>query len=521
MSTPALAPPPPALRAHVHRWLQAHAAPRADLQIDSRRVAPGDVFVALAGRRADGRQFLEQAAARGAAAALVEEDAWAAPADVPVPVLPVPALAQGVAWFAADHYGDPGAQLRSVGITGTNGKTSSCQWVAQLLGDCGQRCATIGTLGYGFPGALDEREIHLTTPDAVSLQRLARRARDAGASALSLEVSSIGLAQGRTAAWRFEVALFTNLTRDHLDYHGDMAAYGAAKRRLFAWPGLATAVLNCDDAFGRRIVGELLAERALGARRLRVVGTGAAAGSDAALDLRLHAEAVLHRPEGLAFTLVAQAAEAPTQRLAVQTALLGDFNVANLLGVLGVAWACGIDLARAVGAAARLQPPAGRLQRANESADARAPLAIVDYAHTPDAILQALRALRPLAQARAGRLWIVFGAGGDRDPGKRPAMAAAAAAAADVLVLTSDNPRSEDPQAILAQLAAGLPAGSTARREADRGRAIAQALAEAAPADVVLIAGKGHEAYQEIAGQRLPFSDLAVARAALRQREAP
>jgi UDP-N-acetylmuramyl-tripeptide synthetase len=518
---------PAALRAQVRDWLARHAAARADLRIDSRAVAAGDVFLALPGRRVDGLQFLEQAVARGAAAILVDAQAWsarapagAAPSALPVPVLPVPRLAEAAAAIASDHYGDPSAQLHSIGITGTNGKTSSCQWIGQVLSDCGRRCATLGTLGYGFPGALDATQIHLTTPDSVNLQRLARRALDEGARALATEVSSIALDQGRVAGFAFHVALFTNLTRDHLDYHADMAAYGAAKRRLFEWPTLDAAVLNVDDEFGACLAARLRAGAAPGARRPRVVAVGSGPRVEGAGDAWLRAEAVEHHAQGLRFTVRAGGAGAAGP-VAVRTALLGDFNVQNLLGVLGVAWAGGIPLEDAAGAASRLQAPAGRLQRvpaAAAPAGAAAPLVIVDYAHTPDAIAQALHALRPLARARGGRLVIVFGAGGDRDPGKRPGMAAAAAAAADRIVLTSDNPRGEAAEAIIDQLAAGLPSHAAWVREADRGRAIELALDEAGPDDVVLLAGKGHEPYQEIAGRRLPFSDAEAAAAALRRR---
>jgi UDP-N-acetylmuramyl-tripeptide synthetase len=510
---------PAALRAGVQEWLRAHLAPGADLRSDSRRIARGDAFVALPGRRSDGLSFLDQAAERGAAAALVDAPAWHGRATPPaLPVLPVPGLRTAAAAIAADHYGDPSARLRSIGITGTNGKTSSCQWIARLLGACGQRCATLGTLGFGFPDALDGAEAGLTTPDAVDLQRLARRALDGGAAALAAEVSSIGLDQGRVDAFSFHVALFTNLTRDHLDYHADMAAYGAAKRRLFDWPTLQAVVLNQDDAFGRRVAAELAARRAAGGSGPRLIGFASAAAPAAGLDAVLHAESIEHRPQGLRFTAVWRGTGGE-RRAEVTTGLIGGFNVANLLGALGVCLACGVDLADAAAAASDLVAPAGRMQRVPAPpASPDAPVVVVDYAHTPDAIAQALAALRPLAQARGGQLCIVFGAGGDRDPGKRPLMAAAAAAGADRLVLTSDNPRGEPPEAIIDQLLPGLPAGTPMRRQADRAQAIGQALREAGAHDVILIAGKGHEAYQEIAGRRLPFSDLAVAAAALQER---
>jgi len=337
-------------------------------------------------------------------------------------------------------------------------------------------------------------------------------------------VSSIGLDQGRVDGIAFELALFTNLTRDHLDYHVDMADYAAAKRKLFAWPTLRHVVLNLDDAFGRELATQLAARPA--GQRPAIIATGTR-GDDQDMpvfDLRLRAEAVEHRPQGLRFRVdCARAGSVETAQ--VDTALFGDFNVANLLGVIGVALACGVPLAQAVQALAALRAPPGRLQSAAGAAgpagaEAAEPLAIVDYAHTPDAIAKALQALRPIAQARQGRLWIVFGAGGDRDRGKRPVMAAAAAAAADALVITSDNPRSENPESILDDLAAGLPPERACERHTDRAAAIHAALRAAGAHDVVLIAGKGHEDYQEIGGRRLPFSDIEVARAALRARAA-
>jgi UDP-N-acetylmuramoyl-L-alanyl-D-glutamate--2,6-diaminopimelate ligase len=524
---PAFAPvavPAPPLREAVRQWLQAHAPAGVDLRIDSRQVARGDVFLALPGRRFDGLQFLAQAHAHGASAALVDEGAWAGqPADAaPLPLLPVPDLAAAAGWIAQDYYRDPSTRLRSIGITGTNGKTSSCQWIAQLLGQCGLRCAALGTLGYGFPGAVDPNELQLTTPDAVNMQRLARRALDQGARALATEVSSIGLDQGRVDGFSFHVALFTNLTRDHLDYHADMAAYGDAKRRLFAWPSLDAAVLNLDDEFGRRLAAELAARvPARDGRRLQVIGVAsdAAAGRQLSLSRLLVAEAVEHHAGGMRFCVASHAA-GTVERVRLQTGLIGEFNVVNLLGVLGVAGACGIALSEAAPAVPLLQAPPGRLQRvvAPGGGAAALPLAVVDYAHTPDAIAKALQALRPLAQSRGGRLCIVFGAGGERDPGKRPVMAAAAAAGADRVVLTSDNPRGEPPETIIEQLVAGLPAGANAERQADRACAIELALQQADGRDVVLIAGKGHEPYQEIAGQRLPFSDAQAALAALRRR---
>jgi UDP-N-acetylmuramyl-tripeptide synthetase len=510
--------------APVVRWLRSRVGARAHLRLDSRRIEPGDVFIAAAGRRTDGGAFIAAALDRGAGAILLDAQIAArlpaAPSPIAVPVLTVEGLGAALGAIAAEYYGRPTEQIRTVGITGTNGKTSSCIWLAQVLESAGLRCATMGTLGFGFPGALRGSDSNLTTPDAVNVQRLAREACDRGAQALAMEASSIGLDQGRVDGVRFDTALFTNLSRDHLDYHADMAHYAAAKSRLFDWPELRHAVINLDDAFGRELAARL-AQLPAG-HRPATIGTGiasSAAHPDSATDATLRAEDVQHRPQGLRFRLVYAKAGAAEAAI-LETGLYGTFNVANLLGVIGAALACGIGLPQAAAAAAVLQAPPGRLQRVARDSHASAdePLAIVDYAHTPDAIAKALEALRPIAQARQGLLWIVFGAGGDRDRGKRPDMAAAAAAAADRVVITSDNPRGEKPEAILDDVAAGLPAGARYTRHPDRTDAINAALRGAASADVVLIAGKGHEDYQEIGGQRLPFSDVAVARSVLRAR---
>ena len=503
-------------------WLRAQALPATALSTDTRTLEAGDIFVALPGLRGDAARYVDAAVQRGARAVLLHVDEPPAAAigqsHAAVPVLAVPGLARRIGPLAAAFYGNPSAQLRTIGITGTNGKTSTCQWTAQLLSACGLPCASTGTLGYSFGGHHDTALSTLTTPDAVGMQRMARRARDAGAAALAFEASSIGLEQGRLDGMSIEVAVFTNLTRDHLDYHGSMEAYGAAKRRLFDWPGLRHAVINLDDNYGLELA------RALCARGAAVSGytrDAARAAAVRGLAVVLASQDLQHGASGMSFTLEVQQGAAST-RQAVEALLVGDFNAHNLLAALGAALACGASLGSLTQAARGLRAPAGRLQPVSlaqqGAADASLPLAIVDYAHTPDALSKAVQALRPLAQARDGQIWIVFGAGGDRDRGKRPVMAAAAAAA-DELVLTSDNPRSEDPESILDEVAAGLPAGRRFLRLADRAQAIQAALQQAAGADVVLIAGKGHEDYQEIAGRRLPFSDLAVARAALAQRQ--
>ena len=500
-------------------WLRQVApsvfSDRHDLHLDSRRLKRGDVFVALHGERVDGRDYLPSAAMAGAAAALVDADGWNEPVTTTASVLPMLAvhgLRGTLGFLAAEFYRRPSEHLLSIGVTGTNGKTSSTQWIAQLLTRAGRRCAVIGTIGVGFADA-PLTEALLTTPDPVSLQREVRALLDSGAQALAMEVSSIGLEQGRLNGMKIDVALFTNLTRDHLDYHGTLQRYEAAKSLLFDWPTLSHAVINLDDAVGRRLISRLLD------RGVDVIGYGTADSHDVQGGLpvshRLTARAIRATSHGLAFE-----ADLDGHAIPVEVPLVGHFNVENLLGVLGVMHVCGIDFARAVAALPQLHPPPGRMQQV---ALPEAPLAVIDYAHTPDALVKALGALRPLASARAargagGKLWVVFGAGGDRDAGKRASMGAAAAYGADVAVVTSDNPRSENADAIASQVAAGAANARELITIVDRSRAIAYAIANAHPADVVLIAGKGHENYQIIGAEKLPFSDLEQARTALQRR---
>ena len=504
--------------ADILAWLGLHAAAahRGDLQPDSRRIEAGDVFVALPGAVAggdDGRRYLQAARGRGAAAALVEAEGFAG-ADAGLPVLPVRQLRRVLGDLAAQYYGRPSESMQVVGVTGTNGKTSTAYWIAQTLSRAGRQCAVLGTVGSGFPGE-SLADSTLTTPDAIALQREVLRLHEAGACALAMEVSSIGLEQGRVNGMRFDVAVFTNLTRDHLDYHGTMQAYEAAKALLFEWPTLAAAVLNLDDPAGRRLLSRLAGRVRAGA--LQVTGFTTAAGEvdpagAAGVARLLSARDIRAGADGLEFTLRCGQSE---QKIAAP--LVGSFNVSNLLATIGAVLACGVDLEAACRIAPTLQPPPGRMQRVR-ACSGDEPLVVIDYAHTADAIEQALLALRPQADARRGRLWIVFGAGGDRDPGKRAPMGAAAGRYADRLVITSDNPRSEDPSAIGAAVAAGAPARQGVELIVDRAEAIAYALAAADDRDIVLIAGKGHEATQDIGGVKRPFSDVEQARAALRAR---
>jgi UDP-N-acetylmuramoyl-L-alanyl-D-glutamate--2,6-diaminopimelate ligase len=459
------------------------------LSLDSRQVRTGEAFVALRGTRAHGIAFATEAVARGAALVLAEAPVVAG-FTPGVPVLWVEDLHARLGEIAARFYGHPARALHIVGVTGTNGKTSTVQLLTQALARLGRRAASIGTLGAGLHGQLDEGE--RTTPDAISVQRLLARFRDQGATHVAMEVSSHALEQGRVGAVDFEVAVFTNLTRDHLDYHGTMEAYGAAKAKLFAWPGLKAAVLNVDDGFGRTLATRLPA----GVQALRTSAAGAA-GAEVA------AQAIATSAEGLAFAL-----RTPWGAQAIHSALLGRFNVENLLGVIACLGALGEPFARIVEGVQSLTPVNGRMNRIG--GDGEHPLVVVDYAHTPDALEQALGALRAHC---AGRLVCVFGCGGERDAGKRPQMGTIAERLADVAIVTDDNPRGEDGDAIVAQILAGMR--QAPRVERDRAKAIDTAIAQAGPQDVVLIAGKGHETYQEGATGKHAFDDLAVARAAL------
>jgi len=461
------------------------------LTLDSRRVQRGDAFFALRGTQGHGIEFAASAVRRGAQVVLAEAPAVEME-PLNVPLLWIADLHAQVSEIAARFYDRPAESMRVIGITGTNGKTSCVQLLAQALTFLGHRTATIGTLGAGLHGQLREGE--RTTPDAVTVQGLLADFRDAGASHVAMEVSSHALEQGRVAAVDFELAAFTNLSRDHLDYHGSMEAYGAAKAKLFAWPALQAAVINTDDAFGHELATQLPA----GVTALRF-----SMADDA--DAEIAASAIITSAEGLAFQL-----RTPWGRHALSSHLLGRFNVANLLTVVACLGALGVPFAHIVAAAEKLQPVTGRMNRLGGLHGL--PLVVVDYAHTPDALEQALTALRAHC---AGRLTCVFGCGGERDAGKRPMMGAIAARLADIAIVTDDNPRGEDGDAIVTQIVAGMESARSLAVQRDRAAAIGHALKLAQSGDVVLIAGKGHETYQEgVAGKR-PFDDLAVAHAAL------
>jgi UDP-N-acetylmuramoyl-L-alanyl-D-glutamate--2,6-diaminopimelate ligase len=445
------------------------------LSSDSRRCAPGVAFLAYPGEKADGRAHIGDALARGASAVLWDERDFVWKSEWRVPNVPVRGLKQRAGALAHEFYGRPSDALWICGVTGTNGKTSCSQWIAALLP---QKTAVIGTLGAGFPGVLAAAVN--TTPDALETQSLLKKFREEGARAVAMEVSSHGLEQGRVNGVRFACALFTNLSHDHLDYHGSMLNYAAAKARLFDTPGLESAVLNLDDAMGVE-----LARRLAGEKRVRTIGYSLEP-RDAPVDEKIVADAQLRIPA------------------------LGRFNLSNALGVLGCLLAYGIPLEQGRKLLETLPAVPGRMQAVGD-----APLVVIDYAHTPDALENVLQALRPVAAARGGRLAVVFGAGGDRDPSKRTPMGAIAARLADRVLITSDNPRGEDPAAIIAAIRQGAP---RAEVEPERADAIEKVVSSAEENDVVLIAGKGHETYQEIAGQRRHFSDVEQARAALAKR---
>jgi len=489
-------------------WLCEHA-PAAQLSSDSRTLLSGEVFFACQGGAAARRQHIAQALEKGAQAivfddseGLTGEAAWGKP------YLAVPALKKYAGLIANAYYDRPDARMFVVAVTGTNGKTSCSHWLANAMARLGEASVAIGTLGVGLfaHGQVGSfSTTGYTTPDAVQLQRQLAKANRQGASTLAIEASSIGLQEGRLAGLHVDVALFTNLTRDHLDYHGDMAAYEAAKAMLFDWPGLRHAVLNLDDQAGQRLV-----------RRIRqtnpsVAITGYTLGDQVPEGdmLLLRATEVRSNQAATVFRI-----DSPWGSAQVKAQVVGQFNVGNLLGVIGVLLAKGVAWRDALQVVEALPAVPGRMQQLGGH---EAPLVVVDYAHTSDALEKTLAALRQVARERAGELWCVFGCGGDRDPGKRPQMGAASQAA-DHVVVTSDNPRSENPQQIMAQIALGMDASKPHLEIEDRAAAILWAVKHAARQDVVLLAGKGHEAYQEIKGRRSPFLDADHAALALAAR---
>ena len=481
-------------REEILSWLLAQGLSPTGVCADSRRIRVGDIFVAEVAESGARAAYARDALTNGACAVL-----WSA--NLPLsttefgsaPVVAVAGLHQLIGPLAQQVYGNPSGKLRVLAVTGTNGKTTVTQWLAQSMPG---HCAVIGTLGAGYPGVMVETGF--TTPDAAQYAHLLADFVSDGATACAVEASSIGLEEGRMAGSDVDCAVFTNLTRDHLDYHGTMDAYAAAKARLFSWQGLRAAVINHDDAFGRQLLRNTAASMVL-----------AYGLSERPADLPksvqwVGAEHVAATAQGLSAELVFG-----EERCSFSTHIIGRHNLSNLLAVSAVLVTQGLSPAEIVSRLNKLQPPAGRMACYGGQ---QQPLVVVDYAHTPDALVHVLSALRDVAMARQGRLICLFGCGGDRDPGKRPEMGHAATAAADLVCITSDNPRWEDAETILSAIAEGAP---NAIRIEDRAQAIAALIAQAGSTDVILLAGKGHESTQEIRGQYYPFDDAVHAQDAL------
>ncbi|HEY6280999.1 MAG TPA: UDP-N-acetylmuramoyl-L-alanyl-D-glutamate--2,6-diaminopimelate ligase [Burkholderiales bacterium] len=464
------------------------------LTTDSRSVQAGDTFLAYPGEKLDGRKYIAQAIAAGATSVLWESEGFAWNHKWQVANLGIKGLRDKIGELASHVYGQPSQKLWVIGVTGTNGKTSCSHWIAQCLTRLGKKTAVVGTLGNGFLGAL-EPTLN-ATPDAVLLQAQMAHFVEQGAQCVAIEVSSHSLVQGRVNGVAFDIALFTNLSRDHLDYHGDMEAYAAAKAKLFHWPSLQYAIINMDDRFGMELAAGLKQTP------VTVLGYGLGKGeiSGHRLNLSKH---------GLSLEIITSWGTAK-----LQSRMLGAFNASNLLGVLAALLASEVPLQDAVGVLQDVQAVPGRLQMLSEKGK---PIVVVDYAHTPDALEKVLQALRGILNSGGeARLICVFGCGGERDRGKRALMGAVASRLADAAIVTNDNPRGEAPRGIIEDIARGMQPNYQVVE--DRATAIYQAIHEAHQGDVVLIAGKGHETHQEINGVKLPFNDVEVAKAALNQK---
>ena len=493
---------------------------------DSRTVQAGDTFVAYPGTQVDGRRFIAQAVASGANAVIWDAHDFNWNDDWQVPNLAVHDLRHQAGVIANHVYGQPSQKLWMVGVTGTNGKTSISHWLAKSFSGLERKCALLGTLGNGFNGNLQVTAN--TTPDALLVHGLLAEYEQQGAQAAVMEVSSHALTQGRVNGVHYDVALLTNLTRDHLDYHGDMQSYAAAKRRLFDWTSLKHVVLNLDDAFGAELAADISRgdlssasphpnplPEGEGANALReylipeVIGYGL---SDESLQLAerlgirmVYGNVMQMDAHGLNLKLHTSWGGAE-----LHSKLIGRFNASNLLGALAVLLVSKVAMEDAVRELSLQKAVAGRMQTLGGK---EAPAVVVDYAHTPDALEKVLVTLREVTASSGGKLICVFGCGGDRDRGKRPMMGTVASKFADVRIVTSDNPRGEDPQSIIEAITTGM-SGDYEVIE-DRAKAITHAIEKAKPNDTVLLAGKGHEDYQEIAGVRYPFSDSEIASRAL------
>lgn len=486
----------PSLALLLQGYADAPDIPVAGIASDSRQVSEGFLFLACNGINSHGLAYLDQALATGAHAVAWEPGAADEPTDIDVPVIAVENLGTHLGEIANRFYGYPSEHLKVVGITGTNGKTTVAWLISQCLRQLDERCGYLGTLGYGVD---DVQGVEgMTTPAAIELHGRLADFIDQGAAHAAIEVSSHALSQGRVDGVRFEAALFTNLTRDHLDYHGDMQKYFECKARLFLRHKVASRIINLDSEFGTELA--------------------ARCGQDV-ITVSTHFDRVAN---GRRFVFVRSVvANAQGSDISITSSwgngrftvsLPGDFNVANAVITLAYLLSIGVDLAKACDVLELADAPSGRMQRVSASGAA----IYVDYAHTPNAIESALRALRPHCR---GKLWCVFGCGGDRDTGKRPLMARFAGRLADLVVVTNDSPRSEDPQKIIDDILAGFGAADAVTVIEDRAAAIAWSIKQAGPADVVLIAGKGHEEYLQIGDERRPFSDFAIASAAIDAKE--
>lgn len=463
---------------------------------DSRKAQSGDLFLAYPGEASDGRLFIGEAIKRGVVAVLCEPPVPAELSQQGVHIIEIPELKNIIGKIAARYYQHPADAIMMIGITGTNGKTSCSHFIARCLQAAGQKCGIIGTLGLGFPGQLTE--FGLTTPDAITLQQALATMRDNGAKAVAMEVSSHSLVQHRVDSIAFDIAVFTNLTRDHLDYHGTMEAYAAAKQRLFFLPGLQYAVLNLDDVTGRAWLPTL---------PKNLIVYGYTQQPSAATIPTVRAVNVELLPQGIQARVIT-----PWGEGILSSQLFGRFNLSNLLAVLTVLGIMDIPLSRSLNYLAALSTVPGRMQTLGGKGK---PLVVVDYAHTPDALAQVLNTLREHVSAK---LWCVFGCGGDRDRGKRPLMAQAAERYSDQIIVTSDNPRREAPESIIADIMTGFEKPSAVQTIVDRRRAIATAIEQAGPNDIILIAGKGHENYQIIGAEKSHFSDAEEVKHCLQRR---
>jgi len=494
---------------HLIDYLHTIVKSSAKVSVDSRQIQAGDIFFAYPvghGKALrDGRPFIEAALESGAAAVVFD------PADSGIQYIDHPQciaidhLAAIAGDLCAKWYDYPSSQLKIVGVTGTNGKTSITQWLAQALDEPNHRTAVLGTLGTGFPGALVQ--MGYTTPDAPKLQTQLKELLEAGAKQVAMEVSSHALDQDRVAGTQFNCAVFTNLTQDHLDYHGTMADYAQAKAKLFQQVGLEHAVINVDDAFGRELAAKLLAKGDIQvwAYTLRAEALKGFEKFGDRLQCVYAKDSVLN---GLGYDSLFTHEGVGANTLHIP--LLGDFNLSNALAVWTVLLTQGYTCDEASKRVSQLRPVIGRMEliQVGKHQKSDGVLTIVDYAHTPDALEKTLQALRPIAEKRGGKIWCVFGCGGDRDVGKRPQMGAVAQKFADKIIITSDNPRSEDPQAIIQMIRSGIdPEAANVQTIVDRAAAIMAAVRNASGCDIVLVAGKGHETSQEIKGKKFDFSD--------------